>query len=149
MSSLLTTTMPQMKETILALTVVGLSGSVKVMIGGAPVTEEYTMQIEADGYALEKEARTSPWKDGATGGTNAFLQMKRGGQTMIASSPGRKCACTTPRCPRTGISAGRIGPLPRYNISNQDNISAYVLKKQGEVGVLAALCTTPPHHREF
>jgi 5-methyltetrahydrofolate--homocysteine methyltransferase len=51
MSALLTTTMPSMKTTIDALTVAGLRERVKVMIGGAPVTETYAKQIGADAYA--------------------------------------------------------------------------------------------------
>ena len=51
MSALLTTTMSNMKITIQALEEAGLRGQVKVMIGGAPVTEAYAQQIGADGYA--------------------------------------------------------------------------------------------------
>ena len=51
MSALLTTTMTNMKITIQALEEAGLRGQVKVMIGGAPVTEAYAQQIGADGYA--------------------------------------------------------------------------------------------------
>ena len=51
MSALLTTTMPQMKETILALKSAEVRDSVKVMIGGAPVTGDYAAQIGADAYA--------------------------------------------------------------------------------------------------
>jgi 5-methyltetrahydrofolate--homocysteine methyltransferase len=51
MSALLTTTMVQMKSTIDALTEAGLRDSVKIMIGGAPVTEAYARQIGADAYA--------------------------------------------------------------------------------------------------
>jgi len=50
-SALLTTTMPKMKTTIQALTEGGLRASVKVMIGGAPVTEKYAAEIGADLYA--------------------------------------------------------------------------------------------------
>ncbi len=50
MSALLTTTMPNMKATIEALTEAGLREKVKVMIGGAPITQEYANQIGADGY---------------------------------------------------------------------------------------------------
>ena len=53
MSALLTTTMPQMKETILALKTAGLRDSVKVIVGGAPVTEEYALQIGADAYGSD------------------------------------------------------------------------------------------------
>jgi 5-methyltetrahydrofolate--homocysteine methyltransferase len=51
MSALLTTTMPNMKTTIEALEEANLRDKVKVMIGGAPVTDEYANQIGADGYA--------------------------------------------------------------------------------------------------
>ncbi len=51
MSALLTTTMPSMKTTIDALVEAGIRDKVKVMIGGAPVTQAYADQIGADGYA--------------------------------------------------------------------------------------------------
>jgi len=51
MSALLTTTMPNMKNTIEALKEAGLRDNVKVMIGGAPVTQNYADQIGADGFA--------------------------------------------------------------------------------------------------
>jgi 5-methyltetrahydrofolate--homocysteine methyltransferase len=51
LSALLTTTMTNMKTTITALEQAGLKGKIKVMIGGAPVTEGYAKQIGADGYA--------------------------------------------------------------------------------------------------
>ncbi|NLE99343.1 MAG: cobalamin-binding protein, partial [Anaerolineales bacterium] len=51
MSALLTTTMTSMKDVIEALQEAGLRDSVKIMIGGAPVTEAYAKEIGADGYA--------------------------------------------------------------------------------------------------
>jgi 5-methyltetrahydrofolate--homocysteine methyltransferase len=51
MSALLTTTMPNMKNTVEALKTAGLRDQVKVLIGGAPVTANYAQQIGADGYA--------------------------------------------------------------------------------------------------
>jgi len=51
LSALLTTTMPRMKDVVLALQAAGLREMVKVMIGGAPVTEEYAKEIGADIYA--------------------------------------------------------------------------------------------------
>ncbi|MDY6877237.1 MAG: corrinoid protein [Chloroflexota bacterium] len=51
MSALLTTTMPQMKTTIEALEEAGLRDSVKIMVGGAPVTNTFAKQIGADAYA--------------------------------------------------------------------------------------------------
>ncbi|HHY48049.1 MAG TPA: cobalamin-binding protein [Firmicutes bacterium] len=51
MSALLTTTMPAMKTTIDALKEAGLRESVKVLVGGAPITHRYARDIGADGYA--------------------------------------------------------------------------------------------------
>ncbi len=51
MSALLTTTMVNMKGTIEALQEAGLRGSVKVMVGGAPVTEAFAQSIGADAYS--------------------------------------------------------------------------------------------------
>lgn len=51
MSALLTTTMPSMKTTIDALDAAGLRKHIKVIVGGAPVTESYAHQIEADGFS--------------------------------------------------------------------------------------------------
>jgi corrinoid protein of di/trimethylamine methyltransferase len=51
MSALLTTTMPSMKTTIDALKQAGVRGKVKVLIGGAPITQKYAEEIGADGYS--------------------------------------------------------------------------------------------------
>ena len=51
MSALLTTTMPAMKTAIDALVKAGVRDSVKVMVGGAPITESYAKEIGADGYS--------------------------------------------------------------------------------------------------
>jgi 5-methyltetrahydrofolate--homocysteine methyltransferase len=51
LSALLTTTMPGMKTTIEALEEAGLRGSVKIMVGGAPVTAAFAEEIGADAYA--------------------------------------------------------------------------------------------------
>ena len=51
MSALLTTTMRAMERTIKALEEAGVRDTVKVMIGGAPVTQDFADQIGADGYA--------------------------------------------------------------------------------------------------
>ncbi len=51
MSALLTTTMPAMKTTIKALEDAGLRDKVKVIVGGAPVTQHFADAIGADGYA--------------------------------------------------------------------------------------------------
>ena len=51
MSALLTTTMTYMKEVIAALEAAGLKNKVKVMIGGAPLSQAFADQIGADGYS--------------------------------------------------------------------------------------------------
>ena len=53
MSALLTTTMPNMKATVDALRAAGVREQVKVMVGGAPVTEAYARQAGADAYAKD------------------------------------------------------------------------------------------------
>ena len=50
LSALLTVTMPAMKTTIEAMKTAGIREKVKVMVGGAPVTESYACEIGADGY---------------------------------------------------------------------------------------------------
>jgi len=50
-SALLITTMVNMKAVIEGLKAAGLRNNVKVIIGGAPVTQDYANRIEADGYA--------------------------------------------------------------------------------------------------
>lgn len=53
MSALLTSTMVHMKDTIQALTEAGLRDKVKVIIGGAAVSEEFAKSIGADGYGAD------------------------------------------------------------------------------------------------
>ena len=57
MSSLLTTSMNAMKDTVKALEAAGLRDKIKIMVGGAPVTQEFADAIGADGYA--KDAATA------------------------------------------------------------------------------------------
>ena len=63
MSALLTTTMPNMKTTVQALKDAGLREQVKVMVGGAPVTEAYAREIGADGYAPDASAAVRKAKE--------------------------------------------------------------------------------------
>ena len=58
LSALLTTTMPMMKTTIDTLAESGIRDQVKVMIGGAPVTQDFADQIGADGYAHDAGSAT-------------------------------------------------------------------------------------------
>ncbi|MHB1406691.1 MAG: corrinoid protein [Desulfitobacteriaceae bacterium] len=53
LSALLTTTMPQMGLTIKALEQAGLRQQVKVLVGGAPVTQKFADEVGADGYASD------------------------------------------------------------------------------------------------
>jgi 5-methyltetrahydrofolate--homocysteine methyltransferase len=55
-SAFLTTTMPMFKANINALTKAGLRDQVIVMVGGAPVTQEYADVVGADGYAADASA---------------------------------------------------------------------------------------------
>ena len=51
LSALLTTTMPAMRETVKAIKASGLPGDVKIIVGGAPVTQNFADEIGADGYS--------------------------------------------------------------------------------------------------
>jgi 5-methyltetrahydrofolate--homocysteine methyltransferase len=51
LSALLTVTMPSMKTTIEAFRAAGIRDSVRIMVGGAPVTQQYADAIGADGYS--------------------------------------------------------------------------------------------------
>jgi 5-methyltetrahydrofolate--homocysteine methyltransferase len=53
MSAFLTTTMPMFKANMNALEKAGIRDSVIVMVGGAPVTQEYADAVGADGYAAD------------------------------------------------------------------------------------------------
>lgn len=63
MSALLTTTMLNMKTTIEYLKTSGVRDSVKVVIGGAPVTQSYSDEIGADGYAADAATAVSVVKN--------------------------------------------------------------------------------------
>ncbi len=56
LSALLTTTMPSMQDTVEALQEAGMRDRVKVIIGGAPVTQKYADEIGADGYGRDAAA---------------------------------------------------------------------------------------------
>jgi 5-methyltetrahydrofolate--homocysteine methyltransferase len=68
-SAFLTTTMPMFKANMNALQKAGLRDSVIVMVGGAPVTQEYADAVGADGYAADASATVKKAKD--------LLQRKR------------------------------------------------------------------------
>lgn len=59
LSALLTVTMPSMKTTIEALKTAGVRDRVKVLVGGAPVTQEWALNIGADGYGASAATAVS------------------------------------------------------------------------------------------
>ena len=71
LSALLTTTMHGIKDTIDALQIAGKRKKVKVIIGGAPVTEQYARNVGADGYAADASRAATLAK--------SLLQPKGGG----------------------------------------------------------------------
>jgi len=62
-SALLTTTMPAMKDTVVAIVDAGLSDHVKCLIGGAPVTQSYADEIGAQGYAPDAASAVEKAKE--------------------------------------------------------------------------------------
>jgi 5-methyltetrahydrofolate--homocysteine methyltransferase len=63
MSALLTTTMTAMKTTVEALEEAGVRDNVKILIGGAPVTQNYADEIGADGYARDAASAADKAKE--------------------------------------------------------------------------------------
>ena len=63
LSALLTTTMPQMQAVIDAMKEAGVRDQTKVMIGGAPVTQNYADEIGADGYAPDAASAVDTAKE--------------------------------------------------------------------------------------
>ena len=63
LSALLTTTMPAMRDTIVALDAAGLRPRVGVLVGGAPLTQAYADEIGADGYAPDAASAVDKAKE--------------------------------------------------------------------------------------
>jgi corrinoid protein of di/trimethylamine methyltransferase len=63
LSALLTTTMPKMEETIQALSEAGIRDSVKIMAGGAPVTQDFVDKIGADAYGANAASAVDKAKE--------------------------------------------------------------------------------------
>ncbi|MFN8457626.1 MAG: cobalamin-dependent protein [Anaerolineae bacterium] len=63
MSAFLTTTMPMFKVTVEAIKEAGLRDQVKILVGGAPVNQEYADRCGADGYAPDASAAVRLCKD--------------------------------------------------------------------------------------
>lgn len=75
-SAFLTTTMPMFKTNIEALKEVGLRDQVKIMVGGAPVTEEYARHVGADAYAPEASTAARMAVDFIKQGDNSAYLLK-------------------------------------------------------------------------
>lgn len=73
MSAFLTTTMPMFKKNIEAIKEAGLRDKVKILVGGAPVTQEYAYVVGADGYAPDASSTVRLTKEliGLTEGVSA------------------------------------------------------------------------------
>ncbi|MCP4681863.1 MAG: cobalamin-binding protein [Desulfobacterales bacterium] len=67
LSALLTTTMMAMKDTIEAIKAAGLKDQVKIMIGGAPLRQEFADEIEADFYGPDSTAGRNFARESITG----------------------------------------------------------------------------------
>jgi corrinoid protein of di/trimethylamine methyltransferase len=63
LSALLTTTMPRMQETIQALKEAGIRDQVKIMAGGAPVTQKFVEEIGGDAYGANAASATEKAKE--------------------------------------------------------------------------------------
>jgi corrinoid protein of di/trimethylamine methyltransferase len=63
MSALLTTTMPAMQDVVESLEEAGIRDEVKIMVGGAPVTEDFANEIGVDGYAPDGSIATDLARD--------------------------------------------------------------------------------------
>jgi 5-methyltetrahydrofolate--homocysteine methyltransferase len=68
LSALLTTTMPKMKEVIESLQEAGVRNTVKVIVGGAPLTEKFAKDIGADGYAPDAASAVEKARELIVGG---------------------------------------------------------------------------------
>ncbi|NMA69314.1 MAG: cobalamin-binding protein [Desulfitobacterium sp.] len=63
LSSLLTTTMPAMKKLVAAIKEAGLDQQVKIMVGGAPITQEFADSIGADAFAADAASAAAKAKE--------------------------------------------------------------------------------------
>src|SRR5207244_144169 len=105
-SALMTTTMPAMKRTIDALTKAGLRERVKVMIGGAPVSQAFADEIGAGRHIVETNT---------VGGTRLKLNEYRiGDRTRELNEKGARLARAA--APASGYIAGSIGPTSRLPV---------------------------------
>ncbi len=115
LSALLTTTMPQMKTVIEALKAAGLK-DVKVMIGGAPVTQSYADEIGANGYAPDAASAvdvatrllSEAGKGGAAAPVKAAPASKAPAKASAAKAPAKK-AVAAKKAPVAKKAAAKKG----------------------------------------
>ena len=67
LSALLTTTMDAMRESVKAITDAGLRSQVKIMVGGAPITQAFADEIGADAYTTDAASAAEKAKELAAG----------------------------------------------------------------------------------
>ena len=78
MSAFLTTTMPMFKTNIHEITKAGLRDEVIIMVGGAPVTQEYADVVGADGYAPDASTAVRRAKE--------LIEKRRAGATATGAT---------------------------------------------------------------
>ncbi len=74
LSSLLTSTLPVMKQTVDAIVEAGLREQVKIIVGGAPVTQAFAEEIGADGFAADAGAASKIVKSVISGSVCALIK---------------------------------------------------------------------------
>ena len=117
-SAFLTTTMPMFKANINALKKSGLRDQVIVMVGGAPVTQEYADVVGADGYASDASAAVVRAKE-LIQRRRAALSAARRRPAWTPSSPRRPSRSSSAPASRSASSAsGSTRPAARYSRGN-------------------------------
>ena len=99
-SAFLTTTMPMFKANINALQKAGMRDNVIVMVGGAPVTQEYADAVGADGYAADASGCVKQ-------GQGAAVRQARQGALPDVGAPCRRPGSARP--PARSSSVGSTG----------------------------------------
>ncbi|MFH1842516.1 MAG: corrinoid protein [bacterium] len=88
MSALLTTTMPVMRKVVDLLAAEGLSGKIRTIVGGAPVSEEWAKEIGADAYAFDGLSAVVRVKELVeAGGIRAWRITPSGGDETTGAGP--------------------------------------------------------------
>ena len=114
MSALLTTTMPYMKVVIDTLKEKGLRDQYIVMVGGAPLNEEFGRAIGADAYCRDAAVAVETAKDFMARKHNQMApRLSHGGRGPPARAGRRRAAARAGRRCSTARRAGAGGGLPR------------------------------------